>query len=125
MRSISQQHLKSYRGMLQADAYAGFQQLYEGGRIIEAACRVGEDVATLTPHRSGRAGFPHVRFLTEELRSQRRNGGRSLLKEEDDASTVHADEPTRTSLVDHVWRATSAISSRPGAHTIAIDGHCL
>jgi len=29
-----QQHLKSYRGMLQADAYAGFQQLYEGGRII-------------------------------------------------------------------------------------------
>jgi transposase len=33
-----QQHLKSYRGTLQADAYAGFQQLYEGGRIVEAAC---------------------------------------------------------------------------------------
>ena len=33
-----QAHLKSYRGALQADAYAGFQQLYEGGRIVEAAC---------------------------------------------------------------------------------------
>jgi hypothetical protein len=33
-----QQHLKSYRGTLQADAYAGFQHLYEGGRIVEAAC---------------------------------------------------------------------------------------
>jgi transposase len=33
-----QQHLKSYRGTLQADAYAGFQHLYEGGRVVEAAC---------------------------------------------------------------------------------------
>ena len=54
-----QTHLKSFRGTLQADAYAGFHPLYEGGRIVEAACRVGEDVATLTPHRSGCAVFPH------------------------------------------------------------------
>ena len=53
------QHLSLFSGVLQADAYAGFHHLYEGGRIVEAACRVGEDVATLTPHRSGRAGFPH------------------------------------------------------------------
>ncbi|MBS1823510.1 MAG: IS66 family transposase [Acidobacteria bacterium] len=33
-----QQHLKSYRGSLQADAYAGFQNLYDEGRIVEAAC---------------------------------------------------------------------------------------
>lgn len=32
------EHLKSYRGALQADAYAGFQHLYEDGRISEAAC---------------------------------------------------------------------------------------
>jgi hypothetical protein len=32
------QHLKLYKGALQADAYAGFQQLYEGGRIVEVAC---------------------------------------------------------------------------------------
>jgi transposase len=31
-------HLSSFTGVLQADAYAGFDQLYEGGRIQEAAC---------------------------------------------------------------------------------------
>ncbi len=33
-----QAHLKSFHGVLQADAYAGFHPLYEGGRIVEAAC---------------------------------------------------------------------------------------
>jgi transposase len=33
-----QGHLKNFRGTLQADAYAGFHPLYEGGRILEAAC---------------------------------------------------------------------------------------
>ena len=32
------QHLEHYRGALQADAYAGFHHLYEGGRIYEVAC---------------------------------------------------------------------------------------
>jgi transposase len=58
-----ERHLAGYGGVLQADAYAGFNRLYEAGRtpvpVIEAACRVGEDVATLAPHRSGRAVFPH------------------------------------------------------------------
>jgi transposase len=31
-------HLADFRGTLQADAYAGFNQLYEEGRIQEAAC---------------------------------------------------------------------------------------
>jgi transposase len=31
-------HLKSYRGILQADGYAGFNRLYDSGGIIEAAC---------------------------------------------------------------------------------------
>jgi transposase len=31
-------HLKNYRGILQADGYAGFKQLYEKGGIVEAAC---------------------------------------------------------------------------------------
>jgi transposase len=31
-------HLKSFRGTLQADGYAGFNRLYEQGRIVEAAC---------------------------------------------------------------------------------------
>src|SRR6266700_2034684 len=32
------QHLETFRGTLQADAYAGFNQLYESGRIQQAAC---------------------------------------------------------------------------------------
>ena len=32
------QHLRDFSGTLQADAYAGFNQLYENGRIQEAAC---------------------------------------------------------------------------------------
>lgn len=32
------QHLGEFRGVLQADAYAGFNHLYEDGRIQEAAC---------------------------------------------------------------------------------------
>jgi hypothetical protein len=31
-------HLEKFRGMLQADAYAGFNQLYENGRIEHVAC---------------------------------------------------------------------------------------
>jgi transposase len=31
-------HLKDFSGILQADAFAGFHQLYEGGRVVEAAC---------------------------------------------------------------------------------------
>ena len=33
-----EQHLKTFRGALQADAYAGFNPLYEDGRIREIAC---------------------------------------------------------------------------------------
>jgi len=32
------QHLETFRGTLQADAYAGFNQLYENGHIEQAAC---------------------------------------------------------------------------------------
>src|SRR5579872_7522270 len=31
-------HLQNYQGVLQADGYAGFNKLYETGRIVEAAC---------------------------------------------------------------------------------------
>ena len=32
------EHLRNFSGILQADAYAGFHHLYEGGQIQEAAC---------------------------------------------------------------------------------------
>jgi len=31
-------HLKSFRGTIHADGYAGFNELFVGGRIVEAAC---------------------------------------------------------------------------------------
>ncbi len=33
-----QAHLATFKGVLQADAYAGFDALFEGGAIVEAAC---------------------------------------------------------------------------------------
>jgi transposase len=32
------QHLAGFRGILQADGYAGFNQIYDGGLVFEAAC---------------------------------------------------------------------------------------
>jgi transposase len=31
-------HLERYRGILQADAYSGYEKLYDSGRIVHAAC---------------------------------------------------------------------------------------
>jgi transposase len=33
-----QQHLADFHGILQADGYAGFSKIYDGGRVLEAAC---------------------------------------------------------------------------------------
>jgi hypothetical protein len=33
-----QRHLADFRGILQADGYGGFSKLYDGGRVLEAAC---------------------------------------------------------------------------------------
>lgn len=33
-----QHHLAEFGGVLQADGYAGFSKIYDGGRIVEAAC---------------------------------------------------------------------------------------
>src|SRR5437762_4813401 len=33
-----QAHLKDFRGVIHADGYAGFNELFIGGRIVEAAC---------------------------------------------------------------------------------------
>ena len=32
------EHLERYRGILQADAYAGYDKLYQSGRVVHAAC---------------------------------------------------------------------------------------
>ena len=54
-------HLRGFRGLLQVDGYAGFGGLVaDAGNASQLAfCRVGGDVAAPTPHRPGRADFPH------------------------------------------------------------------
>jgi hypothetical protein len=42
------QHLRRFSGTLQADAYAGFHHLYEGGQIQEAACWAPCDASSMT-----------------------------------------------------------------------------
>jgi transposase len=56
------EHLKGYSGLVQVDGYAGFDRLVTnpaGDAPQLAFCRVGGDVTAPTPHRPGRAGFPH------------------------------------------------------------------
>lgn len=63
-------HLKDFTGVLNDDGYAGFNGLYEGGRIVEAACRVGmlpSPSLTDPDVRDSR-----IRFFTQEVRSRRR-----------------------------------------------------
>src|SRR6059058_3991372 len=33
-----QAHLKDFRGIIHADGYAGFNELFAGGRVVEAGC---------------------------------------------------------------------------------------
>ena len=74
-------HLAGWTGVLQADAYGGYGKLYLGDRkpapIIEAACRVGEDVSIPAPHRPGRADFPHPVLRAHGSLTERRTCGRS------------------------------------------------
>ena len=76
-----QTHLAGYAGILQADAYGGYNKLYEAARkpgpIVEAACRVGGVVAGPAPHRPGRADFPHPVPRARASLTARRTGGRS------------------------------------------------
>ena len=77
-------HLEDYTGILQADAYSGFNELYrpgrEAGSIQHAACRVGGVVADPAPHRPGRADFPHPVPRARASLTVRRIGGRSWPK---------------------------------------------
>ena len=82
-----EQHLASWTGLMQADAYAGFIRLYEAGRqpgpIVEAACRVGGDVSIPAPHRPGRADYPHPVLRAPVSLRRRCTDGRSRLAARD------------------------------------------
>jgi transposase len=56
-------HLKPFTGVLQADGYGGFEGLYEGGRVVEAACWAHVRRPFYDLHLTGQA-----RLATEALR---------------------------------------------------------
>ena len=78
--------LASASGFLHADAYAGFDKLYQPDpitgrpRLEPVACRVGGVVADPAPHRPGRADFPHPVPRARASLTARRIGGRSWPK---------------------------------------------
>ncbi|TBR27111.1 MAG: hypothetical protein EPO10_19790, partial [Reyranella sp.] len=80
-------HLANFTGILQADAYSGFNGLYEAARkpapITAALCRVGGDVSIPAPHRPGRAGYPHPVLHTQGSLRRRCTDGRSRLAARD------------------------------------------
>jgi hypothetical protein len=75
------QHLQAFIGILQADAYSGYNELYDPSRsqgaITAALCRVGGDVASPAPQRPGRADFPHPVLHAQASLTEQRIGGRS------------------------------------------------
>ena len=81
-----QDHLKKFRGILQADAYGGWTKLYDSGRVVEAACwaharRPWWDLYLSTGRRRGlarRAGAAaHPRAVRDRGRDPRPAAGRA------------------------------------------------
>src|SRR5262249_46059103 len=70
-------HLKNYKGILQADGYAGFNQLYEKGNIIEAACFCAceAQVPRSMPGASISPRQGSVRAYRRTIRNRKRNPG--------------------------------------------------
>ena len=123
-----QAHLANWTGVLQADAYGGYGKLYEGERkpapIVEAACRVGEDVSIPAPHRPGRADFPHPVLRAHGSLTERRTCGRSGPRVEGSARAWLGSAATADC---YGGRAARAISSRPvrsGGDTTGSAGRC-
>lgn len=86
-----QTHLAGFSGVLQADAYAGFNELYRDGRITEAACwaharRKIHDVHVRTPSALRRIGELYaieaeIRGMpAEQLRAERQLKTKPLQK---------------------------------------------
>src|SRR5436190_17568078 len=76
-------HLKEFRGIIHADGYAGFNELFAGNRIVEAACWVHVrrkffDVhLRIDRHRQGGAR-PHRQTLRRREADQRPRARRVL-----------------------------------------------
>ncbi len=123
-----QAHLAGWTGVLQADAYGGYGRLYEGGRkpapIIEAACRVGEDVPIPAPHRPGRADFPHPVLRAHGSLKERRTCGRSRPRAKGTARAWLGSAATAGCCGGRAARATFSRPVRSGCDTNGSAGRC-
>ena len=54
-------HLKEFRGIIHADGYAGFNELFAGNRIVEAACWVHVRRKFFDVHAANRSPSPRRR----------------------------------------------------------------
>ena len=122
------EHLATYGGILQADAYAGYNDLYDGRRrpapVIEAACRVGEDVSIPAPHRPGRADFPHPVLRAHGSLTERRTCGRPGPRAEGSARAWLGSAATADCYGGRAARAISSRLVRSGGDTTGSAGRC-
>ena len=112
-----QAHLRDFRGVIHADGYAGVNELFVGGRIVEAGCRVGGGVAIPAPHRPGRADFPHPVLRAQASLTGRRIGGRSRLAAVDIDRAWPGSVSTADGCGVRVGRAISSRSAGAGGGT--------
>jgi transposase len=121
-----QAHLAGYAGILQADAYDGYNKLYLPGRkpgpIREAACRVGGDVAIPAPHRPGRADYPHPVLHAQASLRKRRRCERAMVEAADVARAWRQNATTTACCGDRVGRAISSKFARAGGDTNGAAG---
>jgi hypothetical protein len=117
-------HLAGFRGVIQADAFAGYEALARSAasgrgppRLIHAACRVGGGVAIPAPHRPGRADYPHPVLRAQASLTRRCTGGRSRLA----AAGIVRAWPGSAATADccdvRAERAIFSISARAGGGT--------
>ena len=87
-------------------------------------CRVGGDVAIPTPHRPGRADFPHPVPHARASLMRRGAGGRSWQEAKGGARAWLRTATTASCCGGRVARATSSICAGPGGDTTGSAGCC-
>ena len=113
--------LAAWSGVMQADAFSGYNALYEKGRkpapVVEAACRVGGDVASPAPHRPGRADYPHPVLHAQGSLRWRRTDERAMETAGGVARAWHGSATTTACCGGRDGQAIFSRYARPGGDT--------
>jgi hypothetical protein len=114
--SDPQTHLRGYRGILQADAYSGYAQVYADGSVIEAACMAHYP----------RSCFIQSRVASHAISSNDARGAwcQHNVRHCDDVQGRRGEEPCK--LPSTRRRARRPISlSASGAERFCLCAHCI